>query len=240
MDQSFEVARLVEALRPLVTEGALTLPNEYRYAHLSLALIDAIYSINAHYESVHRTVLRYANYAHLTPYRLSADRWPDRAEQQALSAFVDFLDATGPEYAAEQIFQNRQRTSSRNGILKAAAVQEAEHLLATYGVSYFQDIPTVMDSPAFVHAFRSIQGQGSGTSLTYFWMLTGSDGLAKPDRQILRALSRIVGRPVTLSEEATALLQKTVQILKADVPDLTTRTLDYAIWQSERSRQSPE
>ncbi len=240
MHESRDVVTVIEALRPLLTQEALTLPNEYRYAHVSLALIDAIYSINARYESVRRTVLRYANYAHLNPYRPCVGTWPSRAQQQPLSAFLDLLDARGADDAAERIFQNRQRTSTRNGILKAEAVREAARLLVTYGVSYFQDIPHVIDSREFIQAFRSLRGQGSGTSLTYFWMLTGSESLAKPDRQILRYLSRILTRPLATSEEAIILLQRAVEVLKPEFPQLTTRALDYAIWQGERRQLSPE
>lgn len=240
MHGSPDVISVVNALRPLLAEGPIVLPDEYRYKHVSLALIDAIYSINARYTSVRGTVLRYANHAHIAPYRSLASTWPPREQQQPLTAFLAFLDALGANDAAQKVFQNRQRTSTRHGILKAEALQEAARLLVTYGVSYFQDIPTVMDSREFIQEFRALRGQGSGISLTYFWMLSGSESLAKPDRHIVRYLSRILMRPLTTSEEAIAIVQHAVHVLKSEFPELTTRALDYAIWQNERShRQSP-
>lgn len=67
-------------------------------------------------------------------------------------------------------------------------------------------------------------------------MLTGTDTLVKPDRHILRFLSRAIGRPWVSRNQATALLQEAVELLRPEFPEITTRALDFAMWQSERAR----
>lgn len=152
MNPSRHAFAVAQAVRPLLSHEGPFLPNEYRYAHVSLALIDAIYSLNARYESVRRTVLRYADHAGLTPYRPSFGTWPPQDQQQPLRAFLKNFDALGVSPMAEQVFMNRQRTSPRNGILKAEAVRDAARLLSSSGVAYFQDIPRVMQDPQFESA----------------------------------------------------------------------------------------
>lgn len=241
MNASHDASLVALAVRPLLANGPISLPDEYRYAHLSLALIDAIYSLNARYESVRGTVLRYARHAKLTPYRPVIGEWTPAPAQQPLSAFIQDYETTGLSPMVTDVFQNRQRTSPHNGILKGEAVLEAARLLAQYGVAYFQDVPHIMSNAAFEADFKAIRGQGSGLSLAYFWMLTGTDDLAKPDRQITRYLCRALDRSALLPDEATQLLQGAVELLRPEFPELTTRALDFAIWQHERSRsKSPD
>ena len=49
-------------------------------------------------------------------------------------------------------------------------------------VNYLQDVATILSNRAFHGAIKSIPGQRSGISLSYFFMLSGSDDLVKEDR----------------------------------------------------------
>ncbi|MEJ1959689.1 MAG: hypothetical protein WDM70_09960 [Nitrosomonadales bacterium] len=86
---------------------------------------------------------------------------------------------------AVDVYRNRQRTSARNGILKADAVNRFAAVLRKYNIEYLQDISEALGNTALERDIRSIPGQTSGISLKYFFMLAGSDDLIKPDRMIL-------------------------------------------------------
>ncbi len=100
-------ARLVAAaLRPLVAaKYPIALPDEYRYAHLSLALIDTIYSIGARYEGTHATVLRYARHQQLSPYHDAFDTRPPLENQEPLSHLVQLYHALGIETMMTDVYQ---------------------------------------------------------------------------------------------------------------------------------------
>ncbi len=75
------------------------------------------------------------------------------------------------------MFQNRQRTSSRNGILKAEAVYQFCRVLHKYSVNYLQDVIKLYGNQEFEKEIKLISGQKSGISLVYFYMLVGEDTL---------------------------------------------------------------
>lgn len=230
------VSTIMEGLAPLVAEQyPITLPNEYRYRHLSLALIDAIYSIGVRYEGVRATVLRYADSQGLAPYHDSFETRPPIADQEPLSHLIQQYESRGIESMMTGVYQNRQRTSSRSGIPKAEAILQAAQLLRTYSVNYFQDIPRVADDKSFESRFRNIPGQGSGISLSYFWMLTGSDDMIKPDRHIMTCLMDVTGLTTLTATETIHLLQDVTARFQTQYPLLTARALDYIIWECMRS-----
>ena len=84
-------------------------------------------------------------------------------------------------------------------------------------------------------ALRQIPGQGSRISISYFFMLAGSEDLIKPDRWIVSFLQRCLGRCPSL-DEAQLLLSEACKALQLKYPHLTPRLLDNAIWKYERVR----
>jgi hypothetical protein len=135
---------------------------------------------------------------------------------------------------AERVYGNRQRTSTKSGILKADAAWRFARTLRSYGIEYFQDVPRVADSAKFEADIRSIPGQGSGISLQYFWMLAGSEHFIKPDRMVLRFLQAAISRPVAI-REANRLMQAACAQLVGRYPQLTPRMLDYEVWKYQRA-----
>ena len=133
------------------------------------------------------------------------------------------------------VFVNRQRTSTKSGILKAEAVWKFASALRSHRIEYLQDVGETLPSAALQRAIGLIPGQGSGISLQYCWMLAGSDELIKPDRMVLRFLEDSLGRPVS-TEEALRLVAGAVAELKAQCPAMSPRLLDHKIWEYQRAR----
>lgn len=232
---------LAHVLEPLIAARyPVHLPSEYRYAHLSLTLIDAIFSLGAQYESTRATVLRYAHATGLTPFRTSVDAWPSPAEQQPVDALLTQYRERGLEVMRAEVLNNRQRTSTHaSAITKAEAVCQAAELLVAYQVHYFQDLPKIRDNPAFAHDFRTIPGQTPGTGLAYWWMLTGSDRHIKPDRMVIRLMESALGRQGLSPQDAQCLAEDALSLLKPRFPTLTLRQMDYVMWTDERNRHAP-
>jgi hypothetical protein len=234
-EQAKALAQPLESL--LVSRYPVTLPSEYRYAHLSLALIDAVFSLGARYESTRATVLRFAKVEPLRPFRESLDVWPSLDAQQPLADLLTRYRQRGMDSMLSEVYQNRQRTSSHeSAITKAEAVLRAATLLVSYHVNYFQDIPKVMANRSFADDFRAIPGQTSGTGLAYLWMLTGSDMHIKPDRMVIRFIEQATSLRGLSPQQTQRLVEAALELLRPQFPGLTVRQIDYVIWSYERFR----
>jgi hypothetical protein len=211
------------------------LSEEYYYRSLPFCLIDAVYSLAAKYSSTRNAVIHFCNVEGLQRLRPKGSPYPNISEQYSVRHFEELLSRYS-DYGriAAELFDNRQRTSTRNGILKAEAVHRFARVLLRHHVNYFQDIPTVIRSEQFESDICSIPGQTYGTSLTYFFMLSGEENMIKPDRMVLRFLRRIIGNQVN-QQNPHAWLSQTLQILNETYPTLTLRQLDHEIWKYEKS-----
>jgi hypothetical protein len=215
------------------------LSDGYFYAHLGHCVTDAVYSIGAHYSSTRAVPARYAAYQGLTLYRPAAVRpgLPPVADQQTLGAFVASLAPLSDEALAAQVFGNAQRTSTRNGILKAEAVRRFAQVLVRHGIHTFQDVDALLhdlNRQAQIEAeIHAIPGQGSGLSWDYFLMLAGGPDGVKADRMILRWLARVLGYTPQRAE-AIALVRGLAKVLQAQGVATHARHLDHCIWNAER------
>lgn len=133
----------------------------------------------------------------------------------------------------ENIYQNRQRTSTRNGILKSEAVILFLEILQKFKIDKLSDIDKIITNEQFEIEIKKIPGQNSGISLTYFFMLAGSDELIKPDRMIVRFLENISGEKVSLND-CQFILVEVANRLKKDGFNITPKKLDNLIWNYQR------
>ncbi|MFS0788648.1 hypothetical protein ABC345_19950 [Shouchella sp. 1P09AA] len=159
---------------------------------------------------------------------------PSIDDQQSIKTFIRTFEENGSFIYAEQIFNNRQRTSPVNGILKSEAVYRFLKILEAYGIHYFQDVSKIFGNKDFDAEIQKIPGQKSGISLVYFYMLAGEDNWIKPDRMIIRFLEKIVSRPVNLQEAQLLLVEASV-LLKEEYQEMTPRLLDYVVWEYSRA-----
>jgi hypothetical protein len=229
------VAVAVFCQQHLVLQGA-RLGDEYFYQSLPLCVIDAVYSIGVRYEGVQNVVRRYCDCFGLREFRTSRHDVPPVSEQESLRAFVEKIGAMGLEKMAIEVYQNKQRTSARNGILKSEAVFHFASVLRNHGLNYLQDVPSRVSDSALEAELCRVRGQGSGISTRYFFMLAGTEDLIKPDRWIGRFLKRCLNAEPT-PEEAQFLISSACEMLLTRYPDLTPRLLDNVIWNYERARK---
>jgi hypothetical protein len=226
MSLTDDCAKVAQSAMALLSLDGAALDREYHYNSLSLCVIDAVFSIGVRYEGVRAVGRRYCEYFGLDQYRPHQSAVPAKASQEALSGLVQHFDDLGLERMTSDVFANRQRTSSKSGILKAEAVWKFANALRSHRIEYLQDVDEGLPSEALQRAIGRIPGQGSGISLQYCWMLAGSDELIKPDRMVLRLLKDSLGRPVS-TEEALRLVAGAVAELKAQFPAMTPQLLDH-------------
>ena len=164
---------------------AVLTDNAYYYYSLPLCVIDAVFSIGVRYSSTEATVLRFCE-----SFKLPLSRGveiPPREEQLSIQKFVEINLEYGTERMAADIYRNRQRTSTRGGILKAEAAALFAQVLANHGVNHFQDLNKVQGNSEFEAAIKEISGQHSGISMRYFYMLAGDE----KDLPILMTASKL-------------------------------------------------
>lgn len=193
------------------------------YASCALAIIDAVWSIGVRYQGVQNVVERYR--------RLRLGQGAD-AERDTPLDLVRLIDAVGGPEAFADAVRNRQRTSSRSGILKAEAVYREAQILVDDGIETPGDLRGAPSErlERVGGRWRSVTGQGSGISLDYFLMLNGLPGV-KADRWIRRFVAKALELPneLAVSVERAGVVTRAV----AERLGVDERVLDYRIWRHE-------
>lgn len=117
-----------------------------RWAHLSLCVLDAVFSINARYEATVRVCRRYAAAAGLEPVLVAPQEIPITGEQP-LPKFLEGAAHDSERFAGE-VLGSRQRTSTRSGVLKAEAAGRYAQVLVAAGVHRLGDVAPLLADPA--------------------------------------------------------------------------------------------
>ena len=229
------LARLIESLRSKLDLSEPLNPEEYAYQSLPLCVLDTIFSINAKYESTRNVVIRYCGHYELQRVRQDPDILPPIEDQESITAFIEKIISLGVEAFSETILANRQRTSTRNGILKSEAVLRFAQVIQAHKVEYLQDVEAIQGKEGFEKAIKEIPGQGSGITVKYFYMLAGSDDFVKPDRMILGFLKEQAGQSCN-PDQAQELLSRAANTLKIEYPYMTPKLLDNLIWMYQREK----
>ena len=207
--------------------------DEYFYASMPLCVIDSIYSIGVRYEGVINTIYRFCQYFNIEQKASVIRTIPSIDEQVSTTDFLKLFADLTPTYLASEIFKNRQRTSTHNGILKAEAVVRFLRVLKDFNAEYDQDIPRLIENQSFEFCVKAIPGQKSGISLKYFFMLAGTDDYIKPDRMIIRFLQNATGKKFNLVQCQEILYNVASELSKGGYK-LTPKSLDNIIWNFQR------
>lgn len=212
-------------------------PRTRRWGHLSLALIDAVFSINSTYAATAAAVRRYAQWAHLEDVLVPCpyDSTVLRPGEQTITRFLDTIAGLdGMQLAA--VYGNRGRTSTHaTSILKAEAVTLMARILQAEGIETLPDAARVLKDEKQLAAvdrkLNTVPGAGlAGVRTGYLWMNAGSDTGVKPDRHILGWLTELTGAPVTPSRARVLVTDA------AALAGVTPWEADHAVWNARRGR----
>ena len=202
----------------------------YQYAAVPLCVVDAVFSLGVRYESTERTVRDWC-----TRYGWEMTR-ARAAEERTVTDFLKILEPYENRWEdmAKEVFNNRQRTSTRSGILKAEAVYRFCTTLQCFGIETPADTLKSGLLDDLRDAIKSISGQASGLSFHYFLILCGNPDAVKADRMVTRFLANALGVRSVRQEVAEALVREASAVLRREFPRLTPSTLDNKIWKYQR------
>lgn len=210
-----------------------TLADEYRYASLPLCVVDAVFSIGVRYTSTQKVVANLCDYTGWSRFATSRDT--RESGDRGIADLIITFDNVGVEGMAERVFRNRQRTSSRSGILKAEAVILFCRALSDAGINTFSDFD--QDRREYAEAIiLGLPGQSSGIAFDYFMMLAGDDNLIKPDRMVQRYVRHALGlNTIPQPRQAAILVRLAAKELLRRGHQWTPLCLDHAIWKHQSS-----
>lgn len=217
-----------------------SLSDSYFYQSLSLCVIDAVFSIGVKYSSTKNVVQRYTTYFNLEQYRpRDIQGYPNIDKQDSLRNLVDRMEQLSISCFTEDILKNKQRTSTKSGILKTEAVFRFATILLENNINTFEDVEHLFQkSEKIKKDISKIPGQKSGISYDYFLMLVGNDDLIKPDRMISRYFEGVTQEKLK-QKDLLHILKTCSDILEPEYGGLTPRMLDHEIWKFERQKENP-
>lgn len=237
-----DISRLEEAVLKLSPERA-QLSASYFYAHLPLAMADAVFSIGVRYSQCQNAVHHFAKRMDWEIYRKTETDYLDRNQQHTVREMLKaFTETNDP---AADLFDNRGYANPRASkrILKATLLREIATLFCRRGIDVFQDFNGYSDPKALDQELTSLPAMSRGVILRYLRMLAGDENQVKPDRMILRFIGAALSREVK-PDEAVQLIRETADLLKrSGYYNMNPRVLDNFIWRHQssisRARKKP-
>lgn len=226
-----DVPALVAAAGELVIR-----PRGDRWAHLSLCVLDAVFSINARYGGVVRVCHRYADHAGLTVRVLpiaDVGRVVGTVREEAVGAFAELGRQLGAERLAGQVLGNRGRTSTRGGILKAQAAISYAEILSGGGSAWLR-WRSCWPIRMFWPRSRAHCGRCPATAAVPACPTCGCwpamTSKSSPTAWCCAGCANHLGRDVGVPESRTLLPQVAGQL------GYTPWELDHAIWRHQSGR----
>lgn len=206
-------------------------PNLDFYKSLPLCILDAVYSIGVKYSSTAKVTERYIKH-----YELDISRDVAGSNEHTIRDFLKNInDAGGAKEFAEKVVHNRQRTSSRNGILKAEACVLVAKVFESHGINTLSDFNNYDKKDELDKDILAVHGQSSGVMLKYLKMLCGNNNLIKPDRMVKRFVA-VFSSTITSDEDLQELVSRAAtEVLKLKYPNMKPRLLDYLIWEYQKN-----
>lgn len=207
-------------------------PRKRRWVSLSLGIVDAVWSIGAHYDNVVVPLVRNLAKEFGVEHATVPMSEPINADPLPIARLADL--------SIDELIRstNWQNTSTRGGIRKADAALRHIHVFRAHDIASLADaIALFSDEKRFADVnkdLRAIPGEGAhAVRRNYLWMLIGQDDLIKPDRMVLRWFKNygVVVDPVGARDRIAALVPTVSARLKRNV---TAWEIDHALWNAGR------
>lgn len=215
---------VVDIIDSSIFKERLNEMKDYGYTSLVFCVIDSVYSIGAKYASTKAVVERFANHLGIT-----------LKSEYLISEFVKTYGSLDFDYLANEIFKNRQRTSTSNGILKAEAIVHFINVLHNHNIETTDDLLNYKDKYRLMYDIKKIKGQGKGLTFDYVMMLAGDVDTFKLDRHIINFFTEYLNLEDVSDLETK--FRNQLEIAQKTYPNMNIRTLDGSIWLFMSSRK---
>ncbi len=192
-------------------------PEEYLYEHLSLCVVDAVFSINAKYESV-KNIIKRIRMLDVLSSLLGFKAWTDGQSDSVL----------------ETKYFNRSKIAQR---LKVDILKDFVKILLKFKFYKKSDFINFINRQELENELKGIRGIGE-TTISYFFMLSGDENTIKPDRHVKKFIADGLNIPLNQVNEdyARNILEKVLSHLKKENNLLSLRSLDHLIWNFQRGQ----
>lgn len=210
-------------------------PDMEYYSCVGLCAFDAVFSIRSNYNSVVSPLVdRFCKLLSIKRSAPDPHKMPKEEEQIKISELQQKLKGYDAESLAKAI-RNRQRTSSKSGILKTEAFLEYLEVFTKYKIETFQDVNRIAAiNPQFEKDLKTIKGQN--VAVDYFFMLAGDTDGVKVDTHLRRFANGAVGRNLTEDEIKDLFARAVAYYRQNGYPNMTARHLDHIVWTWQKSR----
>ena len=221
--ESHQVAKLV---RCRINLKDAKLHDAYYPAHLSVALIDAIFNPRVHYESQVVPILkRYCRYFGLRWVRTGEDRenLPSVDDQETLTDLIGHYKKHGTKKMMNDVFQS-QSCSPGTNIPKAKNIHRAALALRKIGIDNLKDAE-LTSHEEIKCTLLSLKGIGERTA-HMFLMYVGNDDFVKGDVHVCNFVKEALKKNVSAMDA-----ERFVKEAAQDFLSVTPRLLSYKIWE---------
>ena len=224
-----DVDRLVRLVGHVITLSVHRLPDEFFPAHLSVALIDAIYrSRDEQNDEVVQAAGRYCRTSRIA--RVRADRWelPPVEEQETLADLLQHLDGPGADPTIGDAFTAGKALDTATAT-NTGEVLRAARALRDLGISVLQDV-SIQSADEVGRALRRSAGL-EGAAVRRFLMYTGNDDFVLGDAHVRDFVALAIGHNHVGAGMAEQLVRHAAYELV-----VSPRFLDCAIWRYALTR----
>ena len=229
LDIASELELVMDTVFRSIALQELDLPDEFFPAHLSVALIDAIFgSQSRNRELSMPAATRYCRYFGIA--RTRKNRWksPSANEQETLADLLRHYDELGLDTMTIEVF-GIQCDFPEQKLTKATTLLDAATVLRGVGIDVIQDI-LARRPDDLGEALQAVPGIGEQTARRLL-MYTGCDDFVCADVHVRRFVASAISRRSVSPERAMALVRGAAYELI-----VSPRFLDYRIWQLGLSR----
>ena len=222
-DEASGVRQVAEAVGRCITFDAAELPEEFFPAHLSVAIVEAVFRFEpGHGAQSSQVAKRYCRRFGLAHTRRDMFDLPPVDEQETIAELIGHYDERGVERMANEVFETSCSVPGTMACSAETVVRIAE-ALRRVGVDVLQD---VQDLPAhdLEEALCSVPGTDRAMArllLTY----AGDDDFVVGDDYVRRFVAEATGHRTVSASWATHLVCQAAYQLA-----LSPRHLDYRIY----------
>lgn len=218
-----EVEPVMRMVRHSIPLDNLELPDEFFPAHLSVALIDAVFRFRGEHEDASVPAAdRYCRQFQIA--RTRENRWepPSQEEQETLTDLVRRYDEFGPDGMIGEVFRTGQP-------LPGTKHARAEHVLCAarglrdVGIEVLQDVRK--RSPDEIERVLSDAAGLCVSTIRMLLMYTGNDDFVRGDDHVRQFVADALGHEAVSAARAEELVRSCAHELI-----LSPRYLDHRIW----------
>ena len=222
--QASRVRQVVEAVGRNLSFDSAELPKEFFPAHLSVAIIEAVFRFQPGQEEQSSQIAkRYCGHFGLTHRRGNMFELPPVDEQETVANLIGHYDERGVKGMANEVFETSCRFPG-TAMCRAESVLHIAKALRHIGVDTLQDVQDRRLVQELEEALRSVPGM-DGSMARLILTYAGDDDFVVGDDQVRRFVAEATGqRTVSASCAAYLVSQAAYEFI------LSPRHLDYRIY----------